>query len=131
MQPCLYQVSLRTPNSALTLRGGVRLILHTTRTCLYQDFSFTPYATISYIKLGPKADLLKNEKHKIMMQMKKFTSVDPVKSSMDSKTQSAHTSVQEGGGGGGGINSAGIKKDGGQRKRSLPADAGNPRKSRK
>ncbi|XP_058842473.1 ATP-dependent DNA helicase Q1-like [Acipenser ruthenus] len=96
---------------------------------LREDFSFTPYATISYIKLGPKADLLKNEKHKIMMQMKKFTNVDPVKSSMDSKTQSAHTSAQ--GGGGGGINSAGIKKDGGQRKRSLPADAGNPRKSRK
>ncbi|MGH0185720.1 UNVERIFIED_CONTAM: hypothetical protein FKN15_018848 [Acipenser sinensis] len=44
---------------------------------LREDFSFTPYATISYIKLGPKADLLKNEKHKIMMQMKKFTSVDP------------------------------------------------------
>ncbi|XP_058841539.1 ATP-dependent DNA helicase Q1-like isoform X2 [Acipenser ruthenus] len=44
---------------------------------LREDFSFTPYATISYIKLGPKADLLKNEKHKIMMQMKKFTSIDP------------------------------------------------------
>ncbi|MGH0134757.1 UNVERIFIED_CONTAM: hypothetical protein FKN15_006930 [Acipenser sinensis] len=43
---------------------------------LRQDFSFTPYTTISYIKSGPKADLLKNEKHKIMMQMKKFTSVD-------------------------------------------------------
>ncbi|MGH0190549.1 UNVERIFIED_CONTAM: hypothetical protein FKN15_047558 [Acipenser sinensis] len=42
------------------------------------DFSFTPYASISYIKLGPKADLLKKEKHKIMMQMKKFTSVDPL-----------------------------------------------------
>ncbi|XP_041110089.1 ATP-dependent DNA helicase Q1-like isoform X2 [Polyodon spathula] len=98
---------------------------------LREDFSFTPYATISYIKLGLKADLLKNEKHKIMMQMKKFTSVDPVKCPMDSKTQSANTSVRGEGGGGGGIYSAGIKKEGGQWKRSHPDNAGNPRKSRK
>ncbi|XP_028662515.1 ATP-dependent DNA helicase Q1 isoform X1 [Erpetoichthys calabaricus] len=37
---------------------------------LREDFSFTPYATISYIKLGPKADLLKNEKHTVIMKMR-------------------------------------------------------------
>ncbi|XP_066561714.1 ATP-dependent DNA helicase Q1 isoform X2 [Amia ocellicauda] len=44
-----------------------------------EDFSFTPYTTISYIKLGPKAGLLKNDKHTIMMRMKKdSTTKDPV-----------------------------------------------------
>lgn len=35
-----------------------------------EDFSFTAYATISYLKQGPKADLLKNEKHIITMRTK-------------------------------------------------------------
>ncbi|KAG8438535.1 hypothetical protein GDO86_004920 [Hymenochirus boettgeri] len=35
-----------------------------------EDFSFTAYATISYIKKGPKADLLKNEKYTISVHMK-------------------------------------------------------------
>ncbi|KAM4747169.1 ATP-dependent DNA helicase Q1 [Rhinophrynus dorsalis] len=34
-----------------------------------EDFSFTAYATISYIKRGPKADLLKNDKCPILLQM--------------------------------------------------------------
>nr|XP_015207525.1 PREDICTED: ATP-dependent DNA helicase Q1 [Lepisosteus oculatus] len=42
-----------------------------------EDYSFTPYATISYIKLGPKAGLLKKEKHAIMLQMRKcFQTID-------------------------------------------------------
>ncbi|KAM5170986.1 ATP-dependent DNA helicase Q1 [Mantella aurantiaca] len=35
-----------------------------------EDFSFTAYATISYIKTGPKASLLKSEKHSIAIQMR-------------------------------------------------------------
>uniref|UniRef100_A0ABM5GDW1 ATP-dependent DNA helicase n=1 Tax=Pogona vitticeps TaxID=103695 RepID=A0ABM5GDW1_9SAUR len=36
---------------------------------LKEDFSFTAFTTISYIKLGPRADLLKNEGHMITMQV--------------------------------------------------------------
>ncbi|XP_069718358.1 ATP-dependent DNA helicase Q1 isoform X2 [Phaenicophaeus curvirostris] len=35
---------------------------------LKEDFSFTAFATISYIKIGPKAGLLKNEAHVITIQ---------------------------------------------------------------
>ncbi|XP_053922800.1 ATP-dependent DNA helicase Q1 isoform X2 [Cuculus canorus] len=35
---------------------------------LKEDFSFTAFATISYIKIGPKAGLLKNEAHVITLQ---------------------------------------------------------------
>nr|XP_009670182.1 PREDICTED: ATP-dependent DNA helicase Q1 [Struthio camelus australis]XP_009670183.1 PREDICTED: ATP-dependent DNA helicase Q1 [Struthio camelus australis]XP_009670184.1 PREDICTED: ATP-dependent DNA helicase Q1 [Struthio camelus australis]XP_009670185.1 PREDICTED: ATP-dependent DNA helicase Q1 [Struthio camelus australis] len=35
---------------------------------LKEDFSFTAFATISYLKIGPKADLLKNEAHIITIQ---------------------------------------------------------------
>ncbi|KAM4675412.1 ATP-dependent DNA helicase Q1 isoform 2-T2 [Discoglossus pictus] len=37
-----------------------------------EDFSFTAYATISYLKKGPKVELLKNEKHSICIQMRKI-----------------------------------------------------------
>lgn len=40
---------------------------------LKEDYSFTAYATISYLKIGPKANLLNNEAHVITMQMKKPT----------------------------------------------------------
>ncbi|KAJ8786008.1 hypothetical protein J1605_006588 [Eschrichtius robustus] len=33
-----------------------------------EDYSFTAYATISYLKIGPKANLLNNEEHVITMQ---------------------------------------------------------------
>uniref|UniRef100_A0A4W3JBJ7 ATP-dependent DNA helicase n=1 Tax=Callorhinchus milii TaxID=7868 RepID=A0A4W3JBJ7_CALMI len=33
-----------------------------------EDFSFTPYTTISYLKLGPKAHMLSNEKHSIFLR---------------------------------------------------------------
>ncbi|NXC20637.1 RECQ1 helicase, partial [Corythaeola cristata] len=35
---------------------------------LKEDFSFTAFATISYLKIGPKAGLLKNEAHVITIQ---------------------------------------------------------------
>ncbi|NXY47092.1 RECQ1 helicase, partial [Ceuthmochares aereus] len=35
---------------------------------LKEDFSFTAFATISYLKVGPKAGLLKNEAHVITIQ---------------------------------------------------------------
>ncbi|XP_027694534.1 ATP-dependent DNA helicase Q1 [Vombatus ursinus] len=38
---------------------------------LKEDFSFTAYATISYLKVGPKAHLLNNEEHIITMKVKK------------------------------------------------------------
>lgn len=38
-----------------------------------EDYSFTAYATISYLKIGPKANLLNNEAHVITMQVKKTT----------------------------------------------------------
>uniref|UniRef100_A0A3Q2L9X2 ATP-dependent DNA helicase n=1 Tax=Equus caballus TaxID=9796 RepID=A0A3Q2L9X2_HORSE len=40
---------------------------------LKEDYSFTAFATISYLKTGPKADLLNNEAHVISMQVKKPT----------------------------------------------------------
>ncbi|XP_072509644.1 ATP-dependent DNA helicase Q1 [Notamacropus eugenii] len=38
---------------------------------LKEDFSFTAYATISYLKIGPKAHLLNNEEYVITMKVKK------------------------------------------------------------
>ncbi|KAL2776755.1 ATP-dependent DNA helicase Q1 [Daubentonia madagascariensis] len=38
---------------------------------LKEDYSFTAYATISYLKIGPKANLLNSETHVITMQVKK------------------------------------------------------------
>lgn len=36
-----------------------------------EDYSFTAYATISYLKVGPRACLLSNEAHAVTMQVKK------------------------------------------------------------
>ncbi|XP_069867740.1 ATP-dependent DNA helicase Q1 isoform X2 [Dipodomys merriami] len=38
---------------------------------LREDYSFTAYATISYLKVGPKANLLSSKTHVIAMQVKK------------------------------------------------------------
>jgi len=38
---------------------------------LKEDHSFTAFATISYLKIGPKANLLNSETHVIAMQVKK------------------------------------------------------------
>ncbi|XP_021045191.1 ATP-dependent DNA helicase Q1 [Mus pahari] len=38
---------------------------------LKEDYSFTAYATISYLKVGPRACLLSNEAHAVTMQVKK------------------------------------------------------------
>ncbi|XP_077026361.1 ATP-dependent DNA helicase Q1 [Tamandua tetradactyla] len=40
---------------------------------LKEDYSFTAYATISYLKIGPKANLLNSEAHVITVQVKKTT----------------------------------------------------------
>nr|XP_019955500.1 PREDICTED: ATP-dependent DNA helicase Q1 isoform X1 [Paralichthys olivaceus]XP_019955501.1 PREDICTED: ATP-dependent DNA helicase Q1 isoform X1 [Paralichthys olivaceus] len=45
----------------------VRLLL---QGYLSQDFSFTPYTTYVYVKLGNKAALLKNQTHKLSMKMR-------------------------------------------------------------
>nr|XP_033808154.1 ATP-dependent DNA helicase Q1 [Geotrypetes seraphini]XP_033808155.1 ATP-dependent DNA helicase Q1 [Geotrypetes seraphini]XP_033808156.1 ATP-dependent DNA helicase Q1 [Geotrypetes seraphini]XP_033808157.1 ATP-dependent DNA helicase Q1 [Geotrypetes seraphini]XP_033808158.1 ATP-dependent DNA helicase Q1 [Geotrypetes seraphini] len=48
---------------------------------LREDFSFTAYATISYLKRGPKVDLLKNKEHSIILQMSVLkNSSDKIKS---------------------------------------------------
>ncbi|XP_010899056.1 ATP-dependent DNA helicase Q1 [Esox lucius] len=38
---------------------------------LSEDFSFTPYTTYFYLKLGRKASLLKNQSHSVTMKMRK------------------------------------------------------------
>ncbi|XP_068046570.1 ATP-dependent DNA helicase Q1 [Anomalospiza imberbis] len=52
---------------------------------LKEDFSFTAFATISYLKVGPKAWLLKNEGHVITIEgitnSKRFFKVKPSQSS--------------------------------------------------
>ncbi|XP_063785469.1 ATP-dependent DNA helicase Q1 [Pseudophryne corroboree] len=55
-----------------------------------EDFSFTAYATISYVKQGPKANLLKSDKHSIAIQMrttKKATNKVKSPTKSDTKTQ--------------------------------------------
>ncbi|XP_018425823.1 PREDICTED: ATP-dependent DNA helicase Q1 [Nanorana parkeri] len=54
------------------LRGELeRIITHLLlEKYIREDFSFTAYTTISYIKTGPKANLLRSEKHSIATQMR-------------------------------------------------------------
>ncbi|GAB1291409.1 ATP-dependent DNA helicase Q1 [Apodemus speciosus] len=40
---------------------------------LKEDYSFTAYATISYLKVGPRANLLSNEAHAVTLQVKRST----------------------------------------------------------
>ncbi|NXW07181.1 RECQ1 helicase, partial [Fregetta grallaria] len=54
----------------------------------WEDFSFTAFATISYLKIGPKASLLKNEAHVITIQgttNKKSVHKDKPSQSLNSK----------------------------------------------
>ncbi|KAG6939587.1 RecQ like helicase [Chelydra serpentina] len=63
---------------------------------LKEDFSFTAFATISYLKIGPKADLLKNEAHVITMQGRSNKkSVDKVKSPQSSNSGGIGGNVRE------------------------------------
>ncbi|KAM9293530.1 ATP-dependent DNA helicase Q1 isoform 2-T5 [Morus bassanus] len=58
---------------------------------LKEDFSFTAFATISYVKIGPKASLLKNEAHVITIQgitNKKIVYKDKPSQSSNSKGSS-------------------------------------------
>lgn len=68
-------LSLTYVNTAMfgspLLLGSVRDgLMHYLPFSCREDFSFTAYATISYIKTGPKANLLRNEKHSITLQMR-------------------------------------------------------------
>lgn len=38
-----------------------------------EDYSFTAYATISYLKVGPRASLLSSDTHAVTMQVRKST----------------------------------------------------------
>ncbi|EMP25019.1 ATP-dependent DNA helicase Q1 [Chelonia mydas] len=63
---------------------------------LKEDFSFTAFATISYLKIGPKADLLKNEAHVITMPRRSNKkSVDKVKSPQSSNSGGTGGNVRE------------------------------------
>ncbi|TFK06076.1 ATP-dependent DNA helicase Q1 [Platysternon megacephalum] len=63
---------------------------------LKEDFSFTAFATISYLKIGPKADLLKNEAHVITMQGRSNKkSVDKVKSPQSSNSGGIGGNIRE------------------------------------
>ncbi|NWR51622.1 RECQ1 helicase, partial [Regulus satrapa] len=64
---------------------------------LKEDFSFTAFATISYLKVGPKAQLLKNEGHTITIEgitMRK--SVSKVKPSQSSNSKGSRENAQTG-----------------------------------
>lgn len=43
-----------------------------------EDFSFTPYTTYVYMKLGRKAPLLKNQTHTLSMKMRTTGTVSAV-----------------------------------------------------
>ncbi|CAH2278554.1 ATP-dependent DNA helicase Q1 [Pelobates cultripes] len=56
-----------------------------------EDFSFTAYATISYMKKAPKAALLKNENHTIIVQMRKMKNgADKVKRPEATSPKASH-----------------------------------------
>ncbi|OCT87975.1 hypothetical protein XELAEV_18016603mg [Xenopus laevis] len=55
---------------------------------LREDFSFTAYATISYVKKGPKVNLLRNDKYNLSISMRRGGSgPDKVKSPQQSTSQ--------------------------------------------
>uniref|UniRef100_A0A8C0XIU6 DNA 3'-5' helicase n=1 Tax=Castor canadensis TaxID=51338 RepID=A0A8C0XIU6_CASCN len=63
---------------------------------LKEDYSFTAYATISYLKIGPKAHLLNSEAHIITMQVKKPTySCFRIESSGTCQTEQADKKGEE------------------------------------
>ncbi|NXW73714.1 RECQ1 helicase, partial [Hirundo rustica] len=64
---------------------------------LKEDFSFTAFATISYLKVGPKARLLKNEGHVITIEgITNRKSVFKVKPSQSSKSKGSREDAQTG-----------------------------------
>ncbi|XP_041820336.1 ATP-dependent DNA helicase Q1 isoform X3 [Chelmon rostratus] len=68
---------------------------------LREDFSFTPYTTYVYMKLGRKAPLLKNQTHTLSMKMRTTGTVSAVAKAVRSqgKAQEGKRSVQSGGDG--------------------------------
>nr|XP_054488186.1 ATP-dependent DNA helicase Q1 [Agelaius phoeniceus] len=64
---------------------------------LKEDFSFTAFATISYLKVGPKARLLKNEGHVISMEViTNSKSVSKVKPSQSSNSKGSRENAPAG-----------------------------------
>ncbi|KAJ8381914.1 hypothetical protein SKAU_G00026920 [Synaphobranchus kaupii] len=67
-----------------------------------EDFSFTPYNTIVYLKLGRKAALLKNDKHTITLKMKRNSPIsDSVKMSRSGSSAQTKGGKRSGGKAGG------------------------------
>lgn len=64
---------------------------------LKEDFSFTAFATISYLKVGPKARLLKNEGHVITIEgITNSKSVSKIKPSQPSSSKGSSENAQAG-----------------------------------
>lgn len=66
---------------------------------LREDFSFTPYTTYFYMKLGCKAPLLKNQTHKLSMKMRPTVTGSAVVKAVSGqgKAKGGKRSVQSGG----------------------------------
>ncbi|XP_064012063.1 ATP-dependent DNA helicase Q1 isoform X2 [Pogoniulus pusillus] len=65
---------------------------------LKEDFSFTAFATISYLKIGPKASLLKNEAHVVTIEgitKKKSVYKDKPSQSSNSSAQTVSKTTQD------------------------------------
>ncbi|MEE6477392.1 hypothetical protein FKM82_011497 [Ascaphus truei] len=63
---------------------------------IIEDFSFTPYTTISYLKRGPEADRLKNPKREITLQMRALKNATAkVKSPESSSVKAAGVNAQK------------------------------------
>ncbi|XP_028278446.1 ATP-dependent DNA helicase Q1 isoform X2 [Parambassis ranga] len=71
--PAKHRKMMKTTTLSRTQAEAVivRLLL---QGYLREDFSFTPYTTYFYLKLGPKAPLLKNQAHTLSMKMRMLTS---------------------------------------------------------
>uniref|UniRef100_A0A8C1J591 ATP-dependent DNA helicase n=1 Tax=Cyprinus carpio TaxID=7962 RepID=A0A8C1J591_CYPCA len=59
-----------------------------------EDFSFTPYTTHFYLKLGRKAALLKNDNHSITMKMRRVMSHATVKKVSESAGKKSSAKVE-------------------------------------
>ncbi|XP_040293777.1 ATP-dependent DNA helicase Q1 [Bufo bufo] len=93
-----------------------------------EDFSFTAYATISYIKEGPKASALQSEEHSILIHMRSAgnaaTKVKSPKFSSLKESNSTHNSPAS-------TTKSQPKKGGGELKRPPPPSSPKAKKSRR
>ncbi|XP_068134138.1 ATP-dependent DNA helicase Q1 isoform X2 [Hyperolius riggenbachi] len=92
-----------------------------------EDFSFTAYATISYLKTGPKSSLLRSEKHSITIPMRtagKFSSKVKSEASSSKGFKSPSKSPLQS------TKSPPLKKEAAQ-KRPSPGDSSQAKKKRR